>query len=360
VNPNQTGAPSFPNAIPQTAAIPTGTTNLMYASSKLRDPHTQQLNLVIERSLGRDTTLAISGTRSRGFKLTTVNDVNLAAPTVTKTYTIDNAAGQQTRSYSTLIWSARNDPKFAHIYNVLDTGSSWYSALAVELRKRMSHGVSVEASYTWSHSVDDVGGPVVAGFLPLNTTMGSVTADRADSPFDQRHHATVSWMWQPVVMRSGPLALRHLLNGWAVSSITTMASGHPVTPLVLVSGQQFSGITMQYTNSLDGSGGWSRAAFAPFGSLHTGPQYNVDARITRTLDFTERIKGVLLFEAFNAFNTQYDTSVNAIAWTAIPTAPPAGAVTGPMNGILRPVAGAGTGNVSSAPRQAQVAFRVVF
>ena len=52
----------------------------MYAASKLRDPHTQQLNLVIERTLARDTTLSISGTRSRGFKLTTLNDGRLLAP----------------------------------------------------------------------------------------------------------------------------------------------------------------------------------------------------------------------------------------------------------------------------------------
>jgi hypothetical protein len=358
VNPNQTGAPSFPNIL--TGAIPAGTTNLMYASSKLRDPHTGQFNLVIERTLARDTTLSLSATRSRGFKLTTVNDANLAAPTITKTYAIDNAAGAQTGSYSTLLWNVRNDPNVAHVYNVLDTGSSWYSALAVELRKRMAHGLSVAASYTWSHSVDDVGGPVIAGFLPLNTTTGAVTADRADSPFDQRHRASVSWIWQPTVLRSGSIALRHVVNGWALSSIATLASGHPVTPLVLVSGQQFSGVTMAYTNSLNGSGGWNRVPFAPFGAFDTGRQYNVDARLSRTLDFTERVKGVLLFEAFNALNTQYDTGVNAVAWTSAPTAPPAGAVTGPMSGVLRPVNGAGTGNAASAPRQAQVAFRLVF
>jgi hypothetical protein len=360
VTPNQAGAPSFPNTIAALANIPGATTNVIYASSKLRDPHVEQLSLVIERTLARDTTLSISGTRSRGFKLTTLNDVNLGTPAITKTYAIDDATGSQTGTYSTLIWNARNDPKFAHIYNVLDTGSSWYSAISLELRKRMSHGLSVEASYTWSHAVDDVGGPTLNGFLPLSTTIGAVTEDRADSPVDQRQRASVSWTWQPVVARSGPAALRHLVNGWALSSITTMASGHPVTPLVLVSGQQFSGIAMTYTNSLNGSGGWNRAAFAPFDTLNTGKQYNVDARITRTLDFTERVKGVLLFEAFNAFNTQYDTSVNSIAWISTPTAPPAGAITGPMSGIIRPVNGAGTGNASSAPRQCQVAFRVVF
>jgi hypothetical protein len=279
---------------------------------------------------------------------------------VTKAYVIDDATGQQTGSYSTLIWNVRNDPKFAHIYEALDSGSSWYSAVAVELRKRMAHGLSVAASYTWSHAVDDVSGPAIDGFLPLNTNIGAVTADRGDSPVDQRQRGSISWMWQPVVAHGGSPVLRHVVNGWAVSGIATLASGHPVTPLVLVSGQQFSGITMTYTNTLSGSGGWDRAAFEPLGSLNTGKQYNLDARLTRTIDFTERVKGVLLFEAFNALNSQYDTGVNAIAWTATPTAPPAGAVAGPMSGIIRPVNGAGTGNVASAPRQCQVAFRVVF
>jgi hypothetical protein len=132
-----------------------------------------------------------------------------------------------------------------------------------------------------------------------------------------------------------------------------LASSLPETPLVLVNGQQFSGMTMEYTTSLDGSGGWPRAPFAGVNSLRTGSQYNLDARLTRTLQFTERVKAIVMFEAFNALNTHYNTGVNTIAYSA-------------TNGVIRPVPGGGSPNAASAfpygtnARSAQIAFRLVW
>jgi hypothetical protein len=361
VNPNQAGAPLFPNVLAPASAIPSGATNVMYAASKLRDPHTQQYHFAVERSLTSSTTLSVNAIRQHGFKLWTLNDVNLQNPTVSKTYSIvDSATGVQTGSYTTLLYTARNDPKSAHVYNVLNEGSSWYNAASVELRQRLWHGLSLQASYTYSHSIDDVGGSTIAGFLPLNATNNDVLSDKADSTFDQRHRAVVDWTWQPAVTHAGSSALRTLLNGWTLSSITTMASGHPVTPLVMVSGQQFSSAAMLYTTTLNGGGGWARVPFLPLDSLFTGPQYNVDARLGRTIQIRERLKAVVQFEAFNAFNTQFDTTVNAIAYTATPTPPPPGAVTGPATGILRATSGAGNGNAAGPSRQAQFSFRLIF
>jgi hypothetical protein len=163
----------------------------------------------------------------------------------------------------------------------------------------------------------------------------------------------VNWSWQPTVGAGSPTALRYLVNGWRISGISTIASSLPQTPLLLITGQQFSGVTMLYTNSFNGSGGWSRAPFAAVNSLSTGSEYNVDARVTRTLQFTDRVKAMVLFEAFNAFNHQYNTGVNTIAYNA-------------TNGVIRPVPGGGVANAASAfpygtnARSAQVAFRVVF
>ena len=55
--------------------------------------------------------------------------------------------------------------------------------------------------------------------------------------------------------------------------ITTLASGQPVTPPVMVEGQQFSAITMDYTSSLNGSGDWCRVPFDAVNSLTTGSEY---------------------------------------------------------------------------------------
>ncbi len=360
VSPGHAGAPVFPNVLPPTSAIPAGTTNLMFAASKLRDPHIQQYNVSIERDLGSGTTLTISGIRDRGFKLWSVSDINTPVPTLSKTYAIDNAAGQQTSTYSTFIYNTRNDPNYAHIWDVDNGAGSWYYAASAELRKRMVHGFSVQASYTWSHNIDENGGPAIAGFLPLNLNNGDVAGDKTNSPIDQRNRVSLNWVWQPVVHGAGSPAMRRFVNGWEISGIATLASGHPVTPTVIVNGQQFSGTTMLYPSTLNGSGGWNRVPFDPLGSLHTPSQYNLNARISRTIDFTERVKGIVLFEAFNALNNQFITGINTVAYTATPTTPPNGTVNGPFTGILHPANGTGTGNVASPARQAQVAFRVVF
>ena len=335
MNPNQAGAPVFPNRIASAAAIPSGTQNLLFATAKLRNPRTQQASVAIERRLDRDTTLTVSLLNSRGLKFWSATDTNLVAPTKTVTYPIDNAGGQSAGSYSTQIYTAKVDGTKAHVYEIANAGSSTYNALALELRRRMAHGLSVQASYTWSHAIDDLSGPAING------------------------------IWQPRVTRNDSPAARYLLNGWSLSAIATLASSEPATPVVLLNGQQFSTATMLYTSSLNGSGGWARAPFDAVNSLHTAPAYNLDLRITRTLPFTERIKGMLMFEAFNVFNMQRDTAVNTIAWYAF-AAPPVGTVNGPFSGALRPVPGLGAGIASqgfpdgTTARRCQVAFRVIF
>jgi hypothetical protein len=364
VNPNQVNAPLFPRVL-TLANAPTGTTNLMYAASKLRNPHTQQATLALEKQVAHATTVTLSLINSRALKLWTGTDVNLTAPVKTATYPIDNAAGAATGSYTTSIFTAKNDPKSAQVFQVGNGGSAWYNAAALELRQRMAHGLTVQASYTWSHATGTNTGPLYAGVFPLTSNPGDPGADKGDLPTDERQRAVFNWTWQPTVTHSSSPLARYLANGWQLSGIATLASGQPVTPTVLLTGNQFSNLTMTYFNSLNGSGGWARAPFEPVGSLYTDAQHGVDARLTRTLPFTERVHGVLAFEAYNLFNSQRVTGLNTIAYMAVTSQPP-GIVNGPYSGVLKPVAGAGTGNASSSfpdgttARRCEVAFRVVF
>ncbi len=323
----QSGAPLFPSLVAADKIRP-GMTNLMFASPKLRDPYTQQSTLAIERNLGGGSTLTVSYIDSRGIKLWTAEDLNLADPTKTGSYSIYNDSAEKVGTFVTSIWSARSTSSYAHVYQIANGGSSWYRALAFQFRKPMWHGLSLEASYTWSHAIDDTGGPVLAGGIPLNSYNLDNRNDLGSSATDQRHRAVVDWMWRPKLVSNRSPAARCLLNGWEISSIATLASSQPATATVLVNGQQFSNVSMAYTTSLNGSDGWSRVPFLPVNSLYSDPRYTVDARLARTLPFTERVKGRLIFEAFNVFNTQYDTGVNTVAYVA-------------TGGLLKPVAQAG-------------------
>jgi hypothetical protein len=354
ITPSQTGSLIYPRVVAAPGSAPTGTGDLVYAANKLRNPFAEQATFGVERHLFSDMTLSMNYVYNRDTKLWTATEQNVNVPTITKTYTIDNAAGAVAGTYATPIFTVKTNTAVAHVYQIDNQGAAWYNALSIQLRKRMSHGFAVQGGYTWSHALDDVSGtPVIAGFIPAAYNPGAYPSDRGNAAFNQANRATMLWTWQPSVAKDGSWMSRYLINGWQFSGLATFSSSLPETPLVLVNGQQFTGVPMIYTNSLNGSGGWSRVPFQPVNSLLTGPQYNIDARITRDIPIRERIKGQLMFEAFNLFNTQFNTSVNQIAYIA-------------TSGILKPVSGLGEGTGASGypwgdnARHLQFAFRVIF
>jgi hypothetical protein len=312
VNPNQANAPLFPR-VPVLTSVPVGSTSLMYAGSKLRNPHSQQATLALEKRVSHAATVTLSLLNSHTTKLWTGTDVNLTAPVKTVTYPIDDASGAVVGSYTTTLGTAKNDPKYAQIFQITNGGAAWYNAAALEFRQTMAHGLSLQASYTLSHATGTNTGPLYAGVFPLTSSPGDFAADKADLSTDQRHRAVFNWTWQPKVTRSSSPLARYVANGWELSGIATLASGQPVSPAVLLTGNQFSTVTMAYFNSLNGSGGWDRVPFGPVNTFRTDAQHGLDARLTRTLPFTERVRGILAFEAYNLFNSQRITGVNTLA-----------------------------------------------
>ena len=90
---------------------------------------------------------------------------------------------------------------------------------------------------------------------------------------------------------------------------------------------------MDYSNSLNGSGRRNRVPSMPSTASRRAPNPNVDARLARTLAFTQRIKGTVGFEAFNLLNRQQVTAANAIAYYPVaPLAP--GLIKGPQFGTM--------------------------
>jgi hypothetical protein len=207
--------------------------------------------------------------------------------------------------------------------------------------------LSAEATYSWSHAIDNVSGPWLIPSVPAGSVSGDPNADRGSSNFDQRHRLVLSWHWAPVPPAGAPRLVRTILKDWQHAAIVVLASSLPATPVVAVRGQQFSGTTMLYTNTLNGSGGWARAPFLPVNSYRAEPLYNVDARLSRGVSFGERFTARLSVEALNLFNSLSTTKLNPTAYVAV-------------GGGLKPVAGAGTPIAAAAPRSVQLALRLEF
>ncbi len=120
---------------------------------------------------------------------------------------------------------------FASVGTQATDGVSSYNSLQVSLQKRLSHGLAFQASYTYSHSIDDTSGFENSG---LTSARGidpfNFAANKGDSSFDARQRLVVSYDYElPHVSRFWNNALvRTTLDGWHFAGITTLQAGFPI------------------------------------------------------------------------------------------------------------------------------------
>lgn len=357
LTPSTAGAPVFPSSIPSLGNLPGGSVSLTFASPDFRNPYTLQGDIAIERELTQNLGLTVSYVYSRGVQLFTNRDLNIGPEGPLATFRINDGSGSQVGTFSTPTYLAANrvDRRYQRIIQVENGGQSWYNGLVVQLNKRFSHGFQGSAAYTWSHAIDlgNIGAGNNALFYDTLRTYanGSYAFDKGSSNLDQRHRLVMSSIWSPTFTKDTSWISRYLINGWQLSQITTIASPQFATPTIRVSSLPFTGAA--FTNTLNGFGGTNRVPFLPYNALEVDNIFRVDARLSRELPFTERVRMWINFEAFNVFNTVYNTGVNTEAFST-------------ANGVITPTAGVGAGNQSQGfpdgtnARRAQVSLRIVF
>jgi Carboxypeptidase regulatory-like domain len=103
-------------------------------------------------------------------------------------------------------------------------GISAYHALQAHIEKRMSHGVQVGFSYTYSHSTDEQSamGLFYNGNNPLNLRSGYGLSD-----FDRKHVINFIYTYELPKFFSLSSFKGKIADGWAVSGLTVIQSGQP-------------------------------------------------------------------------------------------------------------------------------------
>ncbi len=104
-------------------------------------------------------------------------------------------------------------------------GTSSYNGLQASLRTEQYHGLTLQASYTYSHAIDDVSGDV-----PGNAHQDSYRAylERASSDFDRRQMLILSYVYNiPAPWKNG--LIHGVLGNWELSGITSFQTGTPFT-----------------------------------------------------------------------------------------------------------------------------------
>jgi outer membrane receptor protein involved in Fe transport len=338
---------------------PTGTVDVNFASATLRNPYTQQGDIAIEHELTRNLGVTASYIWSRGLQLFTSQDLNIGQPGPTATYRINDMNKSQVGTYttSTYLLANRIDKRWRRLTMLENGANSYYNALALQVRKRMSKGMEATAAYTWSHAIDwgvGAGNDNVFYGGVYNMWNGDHRADKQSSALDQRHRLTVTHLWTPTFTKREGLLAKYLFNNWQLAQFWTVGSSFASNATVSVSGAPFSGAAFNSTlNGYGSSGMGTRVPFWSARTLNTGSMWRADARVSKVLPFGERYKLTLNFEAFNVFNHTYFTGVNTQAYSA-------------SGGVLTPVRGLGDGSATQGfpdgtnARRAQLSMRFLW
>ena len=104
-------------------------------------------------------------------------------------------------------------------------GISSYDALQAQLTKRMSYGIQLGASYTWSHTLDEQSD---VGLFFTGDNPDDLRESYADADFDQTNTLTFNYILNlPNLVKNRNNWLSKATNDWSLLGITVLESGEP-------------------------------------------------------------------------------------------------------------------------------------
>jgi hypothetical protein len=305
----------------------------------LRDGRTDEYNLNLQQSLGHNYLLQVGyvGTHSTNRPGQVEFDQALLASPQNPVY------GQTTNSIAN---TGNRLPYQGISEGSLVTSSVFlanYNSLEVSLRRRMSHGFQLQASYTWSKNLDEVNGEggtdVFELQLPTNNQLDLRHSSYGLANDDRDQRLVVNFIWAVPKLTATPAVVRAALNHWEFSGIGVIQSGGALSIIDDNAGSVYGllggevraqlagGINPSTKGSLfsrvTGNGrylnasAFTKAPEAPNGTssadqdfgdsgvgIVRGPgQHNLDMALERLFPVTHTSHFVLRAEAFNLTNT---------------------------------------------------------
>lgn len=321
-------------------------------------------NLTIERELRRDWLVRGSYVAARTNHLPQGRQLNASI------YIPGSTLGTDAR---------RPFQPFSSIIQAGASADAWYNSMQLSLEKRLSHGFTILANYTWSKSNDNM--PLGADVTTLTSGLtkpwnspGWDSLDRGPSDFDFNHNLVVSYVWQLPALSHSNALLRTIAGGWQIAGITIAQSGGPLTILAGLD-RSLSGIGSDKVDLVSSNiyqsgacanvapcmnylipGAFQSPALGSYGSLAKGAlrgpgMFNTDAGVHKTFPIKERLNFQFRAEFFNLFN--HTNFINPFSSSS------AGYTDGSRGAALNG-AGFGTLRASRDPRIGQLALKVIF
>ena len=293
-------APIFPNVL---ASAPAGTGAIQFFAKDFGNPMIHQFDVILERQLGRNTSVSASYLSSIGRQLPTFYDRNLTAPTTSQAFAITGGPLDGKTLTLPVFATARPLTTYAQLTEIVSAVKSEYNAFVLQANRRFSKGLQFQASYTLSKAIDTLQQSVTFTTNNAPYNVFDPESDRGRSNYDRRHKFVVSAVMAPRV-KSGNKALNALADGWSIAPILQVYTGLPYDGGV--SGSNGG------AGSLNRSGGQNRLVGLLERNAFTGPTVkNFDLRISRRFYLKDKMNVEFLGEVFNLPNTTHITGLNS-------------------------------------------------
>jgi hypothetical protein len=205
----------------------------------IRDPYVYNDFLSIQREIMPKTVLEVDYVGTISHKLFRAQDINRQAGGLLPSgLCVTDNLGRNLCSLKTDINpSGRPNSNYGILRNWQNAVNGAYSGLQASLKRQMGHGLLFNASYTYSHSIDEgstwhsgattaSGG---AGGDGYSTDQALPGLDRGNSVYDIRHRLTVNYVYELPGKNLHGIA-GAALGGWQYSGIWAMQSGAHWSP----------------------------------------------------------------------------------------------------------------------------------
>ena len=226
--------------------------NISTYDGKFRAPYAENMQLSIERQFPSQLVARVSYVGNLSRHNQSVYDANAVTPAGHAAClaglefspvfgTKINCANPNNAAEESLIWPqntvsgtidpASGLPGYLDIGVVTSGSSSSYHSLQAEVTKGMTHGLTLQASYTYAHALDTASSFEGSGFgesgqRGFNQWVPSL--NYGDSAFDARQRLVITPLYIVPKFAGPAYSFKNIaLSGWEISGIATFATGFP-------------------------------------------------------------------------------------------------------------------------------------
>jgi hypothetical protein len=188
----------------------TAPSNVVWDNPSLRNPHTYSTFFGIQRSLTSTLTLEANFVGNIGRHLYAQWDVNR--------YDGDILAGNGVIQ--------RLNPSFGQINYTCACFNSSYVSGNLILRQRLSHGLFIQAAYTYGHARDQA--DTFGGGLAVQDAYNT-KAEWGNAGYDVAQKLATAVVYNIPTPRFSSALVRGAISGWVLNAITVLQTGAPFT-----------------------------------------------------------------------------------------------------------------------------------